>query len=110
MLPGASCSQTETSGSSSVPDRVRASVASEPGLAGVAAAFSLGGPTATPLGEFRLDSGTAFVALVGLAGAERRYDGSVGVPNDPGFVGLTLVLQRSGRRPAARCGSATRWW
>lgn len=94
--------------SATVGTSVRASVAAEPGLAGVAAAFSLGGPTPTPFGDFRLDGGSAFVALVGLAGVERRYDGSVAVPNDPAFVGLVLALQAFGTTAggALRFGNA----
>lgn len=86
----------------------RVSVAAEPGLAGVAAALGLGGPTATPFGSFLLDGPTAYVALLGLAGAERRYDGSTTIPSDPAFLGLGIALQAFGTTPAGdlRFGNA----
>lgn len=87
---------------------VRASVASEPGLAGVVAAWALGGPSPTPFGTFRLDPASAFVALVGTATQERRFDGRVVVPNDPVFAGLGLALQAFGSQASGelRFGNA----
>ncbi len=74
----------------------RVSVAAEPGLAGVAAALALAPPTPTPVGDLRIEAASAFLALVGVAGAERRFDGQTAVPNDPTFLGFSLALQAFG--------------
>jgi hypothetical protein len=74
----------------------RISVAAEPGLAGLAMAFALGGPTPTPFGDLRLDSSTAFLAAIGFAGGEGRFDTTANIPNDPAFLGLGVALQAFG--------------
>ncbi len=74
----------------------RLSVAAEPGLGGVLAAFSSAGPVPTPIGDLRLDPATAFVAVLGVAGAARRIDGQATVPNDPAFLGLRIAMQAVG--------------
>ncbi len=87
---------------------VRTSVASEPGLAGVVAALAPGQSMATPFGWFLLDPGTAYVALLGSAGSEARFDGQTVVPAAPGFLGLGLWLQAfgTGAGGALRLGNA----
>lgn len=79
----------------------RLSIAAEPGLGGALAAFALAAPSPTPIGDLRLDAGSVFVAVVGVAGVERRIDGAVGIPNDPGFVGLQIALQAVGSTTSA---------
>ncbi|MEY4672984.1 MAG: hypothetical protein RL148_768 [Planctomycetota bacterium] len=75
----------------------RVSFGSEPGACGGIAAAGMGaGPTPTPFGDLLLDGPSAFVAFSGFAGAEKRYDGSVAVPADPGLVGVVLPVQAYG--------------
>ncbi len=89
--------QIWTAGPLRIGHRVRLSMAGEPGLTGTLAAFSqVGTPLPTSVGLLRLDPATAIVGVYGFTGAERRYDFTMRVPNDPLFVGVTFSLQAFG--------------
>lgn len=76
---------------------VRASVGCEPGLGGLGVApLPLVAPVPTPIGELRLDPGSAFLAFTGVATAARRLDASIGVPNSAVLVGSIFAMQALG--------------
>jgi len=75
----------------------RVSMGSEAGACGALAAATFApNPVPTAFGDLMLDGPSAYVAFSGIAGAEKRYDGSVAVPNDVALVGVRVPLQAYG--------------
>ncbi len=88
--------------------RVRLSMAGEPGIAGVLAAFrTLPAPVSTPIGQLFLDPASAMIGPYGATGWERRHDFLMQVPSDPGLVGFRFHVQAvgTGRGGGLRLGN-----